>query len=443
MGYQTAFAQPSISDVRATNVTATTATIVWETSEAGDSVVNYGASAGLGLSASSSSLVTEHSVTLAGLSQDTRYFFLVRSTNAGGETAISNNGGVLYRFTTKGESAAPVISEVAAIDITTTRARITWETDEPSNSAVRFGTSPMLGSSASSAALVTKHSIIMANLRPGADYLFEVQSTDGDGNTARDDDDGSFYSFTTAQTENVKRAFVGVAAEISDSSMTLVREGSGQRITILLPDTYALKLPGGPRAGEFKEGARVVILAELLDNGEWVALTILVKPSKPNPPAAGVVVDVSEGQVTVMGIGGNTQTFELALEVANPSIGDLVTAFVPTGGKARGLVKSEDVRERVQGFLEDFVEGELALLPTQGSQAAEQQIELLSQTLQQYGNQELEIIELALDRAPEDKKPDLLDARNRVNLGRQIAQQTVERARSIINENNTGPGRGR
>jgi hypothetical protein len=86
---------PVISNVSAGSITQTGATITWTTDQASDSVVEYGTTTSYGSSKSDSSMVTNHSISLTGLSPNTTYNYRVKSTNANG-TATSTN----YTFTT-------------------------------------------------------------------------------------------------------------------------------------------------------------------------------------------------------------------------------------------------------------------------------------------------------------------------------------------------------
>jgi len=84
---------PVISDIIATSTTATGITITWTTDEESSSEVEY-ASENLP-SASSTivsdpSYVTEHSVSLTGLTASTTYYYIVESADASGNTATSS-----------------------------------------------------------------------------------------------------------------------------------------------------------------------------------------------------------------------------------------------------------------------------------------------------------------------------------------------------------------
>ena len=82
---------PQISGVTVTGVTATSATISWNTDVAASGTVNYGTSASYGSQAASSGASTTQSVTLTGLTPGTTYKFAVSATNASGATASSAN----------------------------------------------------------------------------------------------------------------------------------------------------------------------------------------------------------------------------------------------------------------------------------------------------------------------------------------------------------------
>ncbi len=87
---------------------------------------------------------------------------------------------------------SPVISNVQAV-VTDTTATISWTTDEPATSVVNYGLSAGYGSSESDPALVTSHSVTLANLTPGVQYHFLVSSADASSNNAVDTD----RTFTT------------------------------------------------------------------------------------------------------------------------------------------------------------------------------------------------------------------------------------------------------
>ena len=84
---------PVISNVSVANITLSGATVSWTTNEPSDSQVLYGSTAAYGLlSAVNSSLVTAHSIALAGLAPNMTYHFAVKSADASGNLATSADG---------------------------------------------------------------------------------------------------------------------------------------------------------------------------------------------------------------------------------------------------------------------------------------------------------------------------------------------------------------
>ena len=68
-------------------------TITWQTSEPANSIVRYGTNLTFNLTATNSTLVTSHSVKLAGLVAGKTYYFYVVSADAAGNSATNNNSG--------------------------------------------------------------------------------------------------------------------------------------------------------------------------------------------------------------------------------------------------------------------------------------------------------------------------------------------------------------
>ena len=77
---------PAIGNVQVTPGQST-ATVSWTTDEPSTGVVNYGQDTAYGLSVSSSSLATTHSVNLAGLAAGTLHHYRIQATDAAGNSA--------------------------------------------------------------------------------------------------------------------------------------------------------------------------------------------------------------------------------------------------------------------------------------------------------------------------------------------------------------------
>jgi hypothetical protein len=182
---------PLISDVTATAITATGATITWTTDEPASSQVEYGLTEAYGeVTPLDPALVTGHSVSLSGLSDNTTYHYMVISVDSWDNEAFSDN----YTFTT-GENVPPLISEVTAINVAETTATIAWTTDEPATSQVEYGLTEAYGEvTPLDPALVTSHGVDLTALTPGTTYYYMVKSMDVFSNEAISDN----HTFTTA-----------------------------------------------------------------------------------------------------------------------------------------------------------------------------------------------------------------------------------------------------
>jgi hypothetical protein len=80
---------------------------------------------------------------------------------------------------------------------------ISWQTSEPADTVVRFGTNQMFNLSVTNNDLVTNHSIRLAHLIAGQTYSFYVTSTDEAGNVATNSNNGTYYSFVAVPTPTV------------------------------------------------------------------------------------------------------------------------------------------------------------------------------------------------------------------------------------------------
>ncbi len=131
---------PVIAQVGEGNITATAATVTWNTNEASDSQVEYGPTASYGFfSPLDAALVTAHSVALANLNPSTLYHYRVRSRDAAGNLALSED----FTFQTGVlDTEAPLISNIVAQNITATGAQVTFTTNESAYGSVEFDARP-------------------------------------------------------------------------------------------------------------------------------------------------------------------------------------------------------------------------------------------------------------------------------------------------------------
>ncbi len=136
-------------------------------------------------------------------------FQITSLTNPPASGAIqATNGDILTAIFTR-QPADPAMETTARVDTVPpvislveheeeyTSAIIYWETDEPANSLVQFGESPLLGKTAFQAEFATRHEVTLPFLTPDRNYYYRVVSRDAAGNTATDDNTNALYKLRT------------------------------------------------------------------------------------------------------------------------------------------------------------------------------------------------------------------------------------------------------
>lgn len=167
--------QISSASVAVSNITSSTATVTWTTNAPSDSTVSYGPTISYGSSATSSTYVTSHSITLTGLTSSTPYHFRCSSSNTYGPTSTTGD----FTFTTL---VAPVVSNVQISGITASSATVTWTTDQVTDSTVSYGyvantyllqkNNPTMG---------TSHSVTLTGISSATTYHIQAVSSNATG----------------------------------------------------------------------------------------------------------------------------------------------------------------------------------------------------------------------------------------------------------------------
>jgi len=229
---------PGIENVKIVPIGDTSVTVSWDTNEKADSAINYSLQPNYGTIRVPIADRTTHSITLDSLEPGRTYYFRVISADANGNQGISADYKILTSGTpqtgqadgqgssestsesttvsTQSQTVQEIIEEINQItnpqqlqeilnetikaiegiteDLTivgpptvvpeTTSAVVTWVTDRPASSEVRF--SPTRGfngttyefSQSSTGENTTEHEIRLIGLVPFTDYSFQVRSTD-------------------------------------------------------------------------------------------------------------------------------------------------------------------------------------------------------------------------------------------------------------------------
>ena len=151
------------------------AVLTWTTNDPSTSLVEYGTTTGYGASTViDTQLVTNHSVTITGLTAGTGYHFKLHSKDIDGYESFSGDGS----FTTK----PPLIFSSIVATSKRLSAVVTWTTNDPSTSLVEYGTTTGYGTSTViNSQMVTNHSVTITGLTVGTGYHFKLHSKDTEG----------------------------------------------------------------------------------------------------------------------------------------------------------------------------------------------------------------------------------------------------------------------
>jgi hypothetical protein len=110
------------------------------------------------------------------------------------ETIYQDAGVGPRTVTARADLIPPVLSSVSTTNAFG-RTLIRWQSDEPANSIVRYGTNSSLTLSATNFFLTTSHEVGLEDLISGRTYFFVVISADEAGNRTTNNNGGALFSF--------------------------------------------------------------------------------------------------------------------------------------------------------------------------------------------------------------------------------------------------------
>ncbi|MFH1008130.1 MAG: fibronectin type III domain-containing protein [Candidatus Latescibacterota bacterium] len=178
------------------------ATIVWNTDERSDSVVEYGidsGGAGKIVAGETYPYRTEwsedllaHEVTLTNLDAGALIRYRVGSTDPSGNGATWSSAGVVQTDQLADTEAPEIVSGPEVLLRTDQSVVIGWDTDEPGDSVVEVGLDTTYGNERNAIEDVTGHRITLTNLTASTTYHYRVGSTDPSGNGPTWSADGVF-----------------------------------------------------------------------------------------------------------------------------------------------------------------------------------------------------------------------------------------------------------
>jgi len=166
------------------------------------------------------------------------------------------------------DTKPPVISNITISSVTSHSALISWDTNEPSTSLVKYGTSSgNYPYSKENTSYTTSHSITLTNLQPNTTYYFVVNSTDKAGNSAQSTE----HSFKIKELSNI----VYVAR---DGTGDYNCDGEDDQIEINQAISYINSIGGG--TVHLKEGTYIIsdsinLSSNLIFEGEGTEKTTI------------------------------------------------------------------------------------------------------------------------------------------------------------------------
>lgn len=252
---------PVISDVQVSSTSGDGATIEWITNENASSLVEYGTQAGdfSSIAGNYGAMVSEHRVSVGGLSALTTFYFRVRSEDAGQNMSTDEGGDSPYSFATLAEeddapvcssgggssrdTTPPSVSGIRVLDVSEENAKVTWTSNEAGYSLVEYGEDSDYGNVFGSGISFSKdHLVSLPYLQAGKVYHYRVLCADADGNLSRSSD----FTFTTLRAEEIqtdaKQQVQEKIRELSDSGYSeseirdiIAASASPLRITSEIP----------------------------------------------------------------------------------------------------------------------------------------------------------------------------------------------------------------
>ena len=184
----------SMSNVTPQSITETSATITWNTDKPASGQVNFGKTEEYGSMAQDTTFSTSHSVALTELDPNTPYYFEAISIDANGNKKTHAGELKTSRTATAAADTIPPAISGAAANATESTAIVTWITDEPTTSQVKYSNGQNTSTTPEDTNLTVSHSVTLSNLDSGTTYTFTIISKDAAGNPATS---ASNQTFTT------------------------------------------------------------------------------------------------------------------------------------------------------------------------------------------------------------------------------------------------------
>lgn len=177
---------PTVKDVSTRRVNLNSAVVQFTSKDAVRVKVYYGTSDNFGgaVNVNTSTQESDYTVELNGLTDGTRYVYKINTVDSDGNEYDS---GRIDSFTTP---ARPRIQNLRFQPVTgepTSTQKVTWETNVPSTSLIRYRTNGEPTKEISNSEMVREHSIVIKGLLDDSVYTLDAESRDELGNLAVSD----------------------------------------------------------------------------------------------------------------------------------------------------------------------------------------------------------------------------------------------------------------
>jgi len=252
-------AGPAISNVQATDIGNSSATITWDTDISSSSELYYSTSYANGQLVSPDTgtcpggYATAHTCTISGRNPGTTYYFSVKSVKNGDANAFAVQNyditGAFLHFTTTVDYTLPVITpDTNPLILTDTQAALGWSTDKKTSSWILWGTethtegytppianfnpnnsshNPYQHYQANSNADLS-HTFVMSlgSLTPDTDYFYRMASQDTSGNVTVSGE-STFHTLKTQISQHDPLSYISTPVSANDGDTgDITREDS-------------------------------------------------------------------------------------------------------------------------------------------------------------------------------------------------------------------------
>ena len=170
---------PPVMSNLVANAGTTSASVQFNTDDNSNATIKYGTTPSLGSNVDQTSFTTSHSISLAGLTDDTLYYYSIALCNPSGTCATYGT----FTFTTQKiiDTTPPVISNIAVSNVTQSAATISYNTDDNANMTLKYGLTPSFGNTITNAGFTNQADQNIAGLSYNTTYYYQINACNIDG----------------------------------------------------------------------------------------------------------------------------------------------------------------------------------------------------------------------------------------------------------------------